>query len=193
MGTLEHGAQACVGREEVCVVAKDKVLEGRRIEVLSNTSLREPLPSHKDGRIDADEQEKGAFEQRVDNCVVPDVGRDPAFSPAQRDKVDEGIDAGERLGLLTTGLCDGIGRSCGSGGARLDETDVPEAQLVDEVLRNRRLARADSWAGSAAGGLLLRRCLPPHSPMSMVSDACSPCRGLSFLSWSSHSARLPVC
>jgi hypothetical protein len=69
------------------IVAQDELFEGGRCELILSTAVGEALPSHADGRVDADEQEEWPAEQCVDYLVVPDVGCHPPLFPSQGDKV----------------------------------------------------------------------------------------------------------
>jgi hypothetical protein len=142
---LEEGAQAGAGGEEVGVVAEDEFLERGRRQAVGGAAVGEALPADADGSIDADEEEEWTAQKSIDDGVVPDVGRDPALAPAQRDKVDEGVYAGE--GVLGAGIV-GI-RIFGDGAGQVQAC---EAVLFNEKRGNRRLARADSWGASAAAG-----------------------------------------
>lgn len=121
----------------------------------------EPLPAHAHGRVDADEQEKRPSEQRVDDGLVPYVGRDPALSPALGDKLEQAVDVWKGGFVCVSIFIDGRraitwrGRFrdvfiCGrflywrSRGVSV-QSDALEAMFGDEVVRDGRLAGADSW------------------------------------------------
>jgi hypothetical protein len=60
-----------------------------------STSGLEPLPSHTDRRVDADEEEERASEEGVDDGFIPYIRCDESSSPSQRDILDEGVDVVE--------------------------------------------------------------------------------------------------
>jgi len=95
--TLEQRAQPGALGKQVGVIAQDKVFERRRREVVDGAAVLEALPAHADWGVDADEEEEGPAEERVNDPVVPDVRRHPALSPSERDKVEQSVDVGKSV------------------------------------------------------------------------------------------------
>lgn len=56
--------------------------------VRGSTSGLEPLPSHTDRRVDADEEEERTPQQGINDRFVPYVRCNESFSPSQRDEIE---------------------------------------------------------------------------------------------------------
>ncbi|RMZ73592.1 e1 -activating enzyme gsa7p apg7p [Pyrenophora seminiperda CCB06] len=151
LSALKQAAETRVRRKEVCVIFEDKGFEVGRGLLAGCTHALETLEADHQGRVDADEQEEGPYQELRYYRVVPRARHDPALSPSQRHVCAQVIDMAEDVLWTDTGRS--VWLRCGGGSGRSrHEVEAGEAVLVNQVLCYRRLARADASAQSNQHG-----------------------------------------
>ena len=70
------------------IIPQHKFFQRRRREIRLRTPVFEALPAYANRCVDADHEEEGAFDEGVDDLIVPEIGCNPAFAPSEGYEVE---------------------------------------------------------------------------------------------------------